>query len=248
MRRSNHRTLSSSTVDRLEQLLETIPAIVWTADAESFEFTYVSAAAEPTLGFPRERWYEPGFWADRVHPDDRRVIDECAAMVRARRDHELTYRMVGDEGRVIWVRDRINLVIENGEVVELCGTMFDITSEREAHEALVQSEATYRLLVQTSPDAIGVHVEGRYVYVNQRFVEIFGGSSDADIVGREVISLVHPDYADAIKARLALLARGESVPMIHEKFVRLDGTTTGRGGHGDSDHVPGPFSGAGRGP
>ena len=41
-------------------------AIVWEGDAATFQFTYVGEAAERVLGYPVERWREPGFWAEVV--------------------------------------------------------------------------------------------------------------------------------------------------------------------------------------
>ncbi|HUF17630.1 MAG TPA: PAS domain S-box protein, partial [Thermoanaerobaculia bacterium] len=205
------------------RLLESIPAILWSADPETLAFTHVSRAAESILGYPAEEWLDPEFWIGHLHPDDAGIVEQCRASVRARRDHELIYRMIAADGGIVWLRDRVHLIIENGAVVELCGAMFDVTAERNTHEALIQSEETYRLIVQTSPDAIGVHVDGRYIYVNPRFVQLFGASSERELLGRDVFSLLHPDYADIVRERLVQLERGESAPMIREKFVRLDG-------------------------
>lgn len=223
LQESNQGRLPESFTGGVNRLLETIPAVLWVADPETLDFTWVSGAVEPMFGYRACEWLEHGFWFDHIHEEDRRVIDECRAMVRARRDHELVYRLVSADGNLIWVRDQVHVVVVNGNVVELCGAVFDITAERDAHDALVQSELTYRLLVQSSPDAIGVHIDGRYIYVNPRFVEIVGAESADQVLGREVLSFVHPDYADVVRARHAILADGHGVPMIQEKFIRLDG-------------------------
>ncbi len=38
--------------ERLRALLDTVESIVWEADPETFEFTYVNQAAERVLGYP----------------------------------------------------------------------------------------------------------------------------------------------------------------------------------------------------
>lgn len=210
--------------DRLGRFLETIPAIIWSADPETFVFTYVNRAAESILGYPVEEWLEPDFWRSHLHPEDLAVVEKCRSFVAARRDHELTYRMIAADGKVVWLRDRVHVLAEDGKVVELCGAMFDVSAEHETFDALARSEETYRLIVQTSPDAIGIHSEGRYIYVNPKFVQIFGAASEAELIGRDVLSLVHPDFADDVRARHVQLSHGESVPMMHQKFIRLDGS------------------------
>jgi PAS domain S-box-containing protein len=208
----------------IQDLLDSIPAIVWSADATTFAFTYVSPGAVQILGYPVDRWLEsPAFWCEHIHPDDRYVIDLCHSNTRDLRDHELVYRMIAADGRTVWLRDQVRVRHGPGGEPELTGVMFDITAEREALDALTRSEENYRLLVDTSPDAIGVHVNGTYVYVNPRFVQLFGGADESDLIGRDVMSLVHPDYEEVVRARHALLAERQAVPMIRERLVALDG-------------------------
>jgi PAS domain S-box-containing protein len=127
--------LSSGCQDeRRSRLLDAMPAIAWSADAATFRFTYVNPAAERLLGYPAERWLtEPDFWMSHLHPDDRHVPMLCHHETLAGRDHELVYRMVAADGRVIWFRDYVNVHRVDGVAVELFGIMVDITRERERH-------------------------------------------------------------------------------------------------------------------
>ena len=53
----------------------------WVADAQSWEFTYVGPQAVDLLGFPVEDWYDPTFWTDRIHPDDRETaVSTCMTL------------------------------------------------------------------------------------------------------------------------------------------------------------------------
>jgi PAS domain-containing protein len=53
------------------QLIASVDGIVWEADADTFQFTFVSEQAERLLGYPVNDWLTPSFWTDHVHPDDR---------------------------------------------------------------------------------------------------------------------------------------------------------------------------------
>ena len=60
--------------DFQSRLLDAMPAIIWSASAATYQFTYVSKGAETILGFPVQRWTdEPDFWKSRLHPDDRDI-------------------------------------------------------------------------------------------------------------------------------------------------------------------------------
>jgi PAS domain-containing protein len=76
------------------RLLAVMPAILWSADATTFRFTYVSGGAESILGYPVERWTDdPDFWISHLHPDDNHIPALCHAETVAGRDHDLVYRM-----------------------------------------------------------------------------------------------------------------------------------------------------------
>jgi len=210
---------SASEGDRQSRLLNALPAIAWSASASTFRFTYVNPAAETLLGYPLERWLEePDFWSRRLHPDDTHVALLCHNETVAGRDHELVYRMIAADGRTVWLRDYVNVHCVDGVPEELFGVMVDITREREA-------EQNFRRMVELSPDCIGVHVDGVYVYANQAFVQLVGAQSEAEIVGREALTFVAPAYRSEVCERQARLREGLNVPYLRQKYLRVDGSS-----------------------
>src|SRR5439155_5837710 len=125
-------------------LVESVQAILWRSDARTFQFDFVSREAETLLGYPVERWTEdPSFWMEHVHPDDR----QWAAGYRRHetellRPHEMEYRMLAADGRVIWLRDVIRVLAEGGQPRWLVGVMLDITARKRAEQV---QQATYRI-------------------------------------------------------------------------------------------------------
>jgi PAS domain S-box-containing protein len=211
--------------DRRSRLLNALPAIAWSASAETFRFTYVNPAAETLLGYPLDRWLdEPDFWSKRLHPDDTHVAFLCHTETVAGRDHELVYRMIAADGRTVWLRDYVNVHCVDGVPTELFGVMVDITREREAEAASVENRENFRRMVELSPDCIGVHVEGVYVYVNKAFMRLLGAEDESEVVGRDALSFVDPEDRDQVRARLELLRSGESVPYLRQKYLRIDGS------------------------
>lgn len=211
--------------ERRSRLLDAMPAIAWSASAQTFSFTFVNPAAEALLGYPTDRWLtEPNFWVEHLHPDDRHVARFCHDQTLACRDHELVYRMIAADGRTVWLRDYVNVYAVDGVPVELFGVMVDITRERKAEAASRESRENFRRMVELSPDCIGVHVDEKYVYVNQAFVHLVGARSEADILGRSFFSFVDDEYVDEVTKQLERLHAGQSVPYLRQKYRRLDGS------------------------
>ena len=80
-----------------------------------------------------------------------------------------------------------------GEVV-LLSIVRDITNRLAAQRALRDSEDRYRSLVDMSPEAILVHVQGRYVFANPAAAELLGAHSPDELVGKPVLDFIHPDH------------------------------------------------------
>ena len=100
------------------------------------------------------------------------------------------------------------------------------TSDRKRSEtALRESEERYRALVEFSPTAIAVHVDGVIQFVNQAAVRLVGAASAADIVGTEVLRYVHPDFRTMASERIAKVYANETAPARQQRWVRVDGSS-----------------------
>lgn len=119
--------------DRAADIYPEAAPIVWECDARTFGFSYVSEAAAGALGYPLERWLQPGFWADSVvHDDDRDdAVTYCALATAKACDHMFEYRARAADGRVVWLRDFVKVVrAADGGAARLRGVMFDVTAEK----------------------------------------------------------------------------------------------------------------------
>jgi len=135
-----------------QSLVESTTAIIWEGDPETLEFRYVSPESEKLLGYSPGEWTsDPRFWQRHIHPDDRDwVLDYCSRAVRKRRKHTFDYRMIASDGRVVWLRDIVNVVIENGRPGKLVGVMIDISELKEIQSDLEYVSGLQRLMVDVS--------------------------------------------------------------------------------------------------
>ena len=102
----------------------------------------------------------------------------------------------------------------------------ELAERKQAEQALSQSEERYRGLVEFSPDAIFIErSDGRIVFINKAGLDLFGATSQEQIVGKQIMDLIHPEYRAVLAERFQQVSRQKmEMPLIEEKYVRLDGS------------------------
>lgn len=144
--------IAAGNIERLIAIVNSVDGIVWEADAETFRCTFVSPQVERLLGYPINRWInEPTFWADHIHPEDKDgVIRFCMDCMQRSCEHEIEYRMLAMDGRVVWIRGTITLSVDGVGPAKLRGIMFDITARKKAELAVRESEARLNFALDAS--------------------------------------------------------------------------------------------------
>ncbi|WP_456475712.1 ATP-binding protein [Candidatus Pyrohabitans sp.] len=91
-------------------------------------------------------------------------------------------------------------------------------------EKLGENEEIFQKLVEFLPYAITVHSRGRIVFVNSACEKLLGAEAPEQLIGKSIMDFVHPDYTEVVRERVKrLIEGGTGVPLIEERFVRLDG-------------------------
>jgi PAS domain S-box-containing protein len=129
---------------RYRALVEQIPAVVYVWDFRNGPdrptVPYVSPQIETILGIAPEAFMaDPFLWFERTHEDDRTaVIEETARSVEAGARFTMEYRMVAEDGRVVWVRDEATQILQDdsGKVLLHHGILVDVTEMKRMEDEL----------------------------------------------------------------------------------------------------------------
>ena len=111
-----------------------------------------------------------------------------------------------------------------GNVVGAIETIRDTTEQKRIEKALQESEERYRTAIESSNDGVALVRGDRHIYVNRKFLEIFGYLSLEEVAGKTLYLTVHPDDREKVVSYNRRRQRGEAVPDRYEfKGLRKDG-------------------------
>jgi PAS domain S-box-containing protein len=197
---------------KLLALIDGLGGIVWEADPDTFQFSFVSAEAERLLGYPTSEWLVPGFWQRHTHPDDvERCRTFCLEATREGRDHTFEYRMIAADGRIVWLRDIVSVRSQPGGVKTLVGIALDITAQKKEEADKLRLSRLYEALIENSSDNIALlRPDGTTVYQSSA-VERQLGYTSGETIGRNNFDLVHPDDLETCTHRFREMLESDQV-------------------------------------
>ena len=87
-----------------------------------------------------------------------------------------------------------------------------------------ESEKLYRGLIELSPSAIFIYVDGIIRYVNSAALHLLGAGDKKEVLGKDILLFVDPSYHQAVNERRKEIESGKRSELVEEKILRLDGT------------------------
>ena len=96
---------------------------------------------------------------------------------------------------------------------------------RALEDKVWESEVRYRRLVELSPDTVFIESDGKIVFINAAGAKLFGATDQEQLVGTAIMDRIHPDDRAVVADRIRNLRKGAEVPLLEEKYLRLDGSS-----------------------
>jgi len=168
---------------RLESVLEASPAVTYTAaPTGELPTTYVSPNLMSIFGYRASRaMAHPFFLRTRIHPEDRKRVDDSIAVLRKTGRVILEYRFLGGGGHYVWVHDELRVTRRpDGRPVEIAGVLTDITQRKQAEHRLnlvqsaVEQVTDGVIITDVGDDELG----GMIAYANPVVATMFGYEED----------------------------------------------------------------------
>ena len=221
------------TKDALRESQERLQAALAAAGTGTFRWNLQTNAVEWDGNLDRLFGLAPGpaaqtiaAFVSAVHAGDRPAVSErlqqCA---RDGSDVDMEFRVVWPDGSVHWIDSKAKAFFdEDGTPLYITGACADVTSRKDAAEALRENEQRLRAIFNQA--AVGIAVatlDGHLVRVNKKFSDILGYSPDQlrDIT---FAAITHPDdLAETMSAVQRLLTGSQAEYVLEKRYLRRDG-------------------------
>jgi PAS domain S-box-containing protein len=91
-------------------------------------------------------------------------------------------------------------------------------------EDLALSEERYRHLIEWSPEGIIVLMHGGIAYVNPAGIRFFGADRGENLIGRDIIDLIDPEWQEIFRQRFAQATLGAQMNIDTVRIIRQNGS------------------------
>ena len=165
------------------------------------------------------------------------------------KSYSMEKRYIRKDKSIVWINLTVSLVRKpSGEPKYFISVVEDITTrkktETELHKseeliaqlkrveaALRESESRFRIIVESDPDCVNiVSIDGQLLDMNPAGLRIIEAGDGAEILGRQIIELVHPeDRPTYLKLQHEVILGGTG--QIQYRIVSLKGTERWIDGH-----------------
>jgi len=193
---------------KFRMLVENINDVIFSVNTKG-QIIYFSPAGERLYG------YTPGdlagrFFLDVVYEEDRPFVLKRFEELEKGVLSPLEWRLIKKDGSISWVRTSTRPVSDTGGNVKYFGVMTDITREKEAAAALIESEEKYRSLVSYSLEGIIIlDFEGNLLFANVAALNLVGARDLSQLTGINVIDFIAPGSREQVIRDLERVRKGD---------------------------------------
>ena len=215
------------TKERLENIINTSNAIIYTMSPDG-QLTWVSNSWKELLG-NRPETVTGKSYKGFIHDED---IPTCVeffkrVLSQGKRLKGLEFRIKNAQGEWVWFTTTGSRFFESaGDYCQVfLGVATEITTRKHAEEALRESEALYRQIINTSPDAITVtDTEGRIMLISPNVLEMYDHQeTEASVIGRSILNWVAPEEQQRVMDDIRELINTDRSETKQYKLVKSNG-------------------------
>ncbi len=180
---------------------------------------YVGESVTEILGFSVEEFCAKSS-VEVLNPDNyARVLEVYERSLTGEPlPRSLEFSILHKDGHEVPVEMALSKASYQGQPV-MVAFLRDIRARSAADLALRRSEARFRQLIESAPDAISVSRQGKILYSNPAFVKLAGYESADQVIGKSLADMVHDDERAVVAGRLSRVDAG--APMLSTQEYRV---------------------------
>jgi PAS domain S-box-containing protein len=134
-------------------------------------------------------------------------------------------QLLRNDSTPLWASISVKAVKdENGTILHLDGIVEDISERKKVEQALIASEAKYRILAETAQDIILMHdLEGNLIYTNQAGLDCLKYTRE-EVEGKSVIDFIAPeDREEVIEKQKSRLKENSGLLLYNTNLIDSEG-------------------------
>lgn len=209
--------------ERYRRIIEQAPEAIFVH--ANGEFVFANRATLELVGVTSFEELKSKKLVDYLHPDSIELVLQRMSILNRREAEQIPhveYKLIKNDGTLAYIESTASAIEFNG-MRAIQSVVRDVTERKNAERALKESQERFRHVVEYSPNAILIHQNGKIVYGNPAVVELIGAFSIDEIINRNVLDFMHPDYkAFAIERIKSAAISMKPLPPAEEKIIRLD--------------------------
>jgi len=220
----NFKIMSNDLNQMLLRVISENPDAIYIIDLEEHKTIFFNR--DEFLGYPKEKCEATGSLLEFLHPDDIGIVSENWENIKTfSNETNIEFRLRAKDGiyHYISLRSKTLSSDRDGRPLVVLIILSDCTERKMFDEELRKSENKHKDLVEHAPIGIAIYQEGRFVYINKTACDILRIESPDDMLGKPVLSIVHPDSVNSVIERMSKVAKGYSLDPFEEMLIRKDG-------------------------
>jgi diguanylate cyclase (GGDEF)-like protein/PAS domain S-box-containing protein len=147
------------TRSRLDNIVSSLPDVVWSYSLRDRRLLYVSPAASRIYRRPLTTLIaNPTAWMDLVHPEDRDRVERDRRASLANRLLDSTYRVLLPDGAVRWIHDRGRVIVsDENELLRIDGLARDVTELKLQEQRISRLSRIHAVLSGINVAIVRIH-------------------------------------------------------------------------------------------
>ena len=195
---------------------ENVTDVIYTIDKD-LNILSVSPSVERVLGYkPQDFIGQPvSDLGNILTPESfEQAIADISVILKGETISVTVYRFIAKDGTIKYGEVSGSPMMRNGKIIGIISVARDITERKRAEDALQGSEKYFKEITENSSDIIVITDKNGDIKYCSRSTERFTGYKPEELIGRNVIRIIHPDDVKRAVGDFgkAILAKDSAIP------------------------------------